>query len=417
MVGFGRALIFAVLAVILASAAHLLDNRGQMRPYYMVPYLSGAAQFEFGQPWVFSRSAYQEFREMSIEEQEDYRFERRTDVEPFSFLNIGYLYIAAFAHRVFFWKGGIEGLELFQVLIHILITLVFLQAIRSRAGKWLFFVVYGLNPLVLHYVTFPFYYFWQAIPSAALALYLIRREWRFGWTLLPIAILLGIVIIARPTVVLVLGLLFVIALRRERARVAVLAIAVFAIAVAAFNANTVRSSPWHTMYIGVGGYPNQYGIAFSDRAAMDYFEQKTGIEVDHSLDGDWLNEEIRHRYSNELKDGYLQILKDRPLMLVRNALLNFFAAFAAGYLTPSLTLTYISSLLGFIFAVFLLLRRKFLFAVAIAAASLTFSPYCPPVPHYLFGSYILIASALVASLEDTRPFEWADRLLRRPFKR
>jgi hypothetical protein len=89
------------------------------------------------------------------------------------------------------------------------------------------------------------------------------------------------------------------------------------------------------------------------------------------------------------------VLHERPDLLVRNALLNLFQTFSIGYVTASRPLSYLSALAGLACCVLLLVTRRWLFVLAIAASSVTYALYHPPVPVYLFGTYLLTIGALV----------------------
>jgi len=84
-----------------------------------------------------------------------------------------------------------------------------------------------------------------------------------------------------------------------------------------------------------------------------------------------------------------------PLMVIRNATLNFFQSFSFGYFRASLALSYLSAIIGAIIFTVLLLRKKIYSLAAIIAASCTFSFYLPPLPIYLYGSYLLILIAVM----------------------
>jgi hypothetical protein len=397
-------LIAAIVVALILASASLFDNERQMRPHFTAPYLSGAANFEIGKPWVWSPSEGAEFGEMSIQERERHRFERRDDLVRPTRLEVGYMYIVLVARSVFFWMGDIQAVEALQLVVHILITLAGMALLRSWLARLLLLLLYGLNPVVLHIVTYPFYYFWQTIPAALIFFYLIRKDLRLGWGLLPVGFLLGLSFITRPTVVLTIGLLGLLMLIRERPRTAIAGILVMIATVIVLNQDTIRSNPWHTMYVSVGAYPNPYGIEFADWSGFQYYEEQTGIEIDPRTGGNYEDPELREDYRQRLKARYKEIFVDSPLMLVRNAALNIFQSFGPGYVTASRGLSYASAFLGLLVLLLLLVRRKFLWVVAIGLCSITFTPYCPPIPVYMFGAYILIVGGIIAVLSETNVF-------------
>jgi hypothetical protein len=73
--------------------------------------------------------------------------------------------------------------------------------------------------------------------------------------------------------------------------------------------------------------------------------------------------------------------------------------------------SYFSAAVGFVFCLLLLLKRQFLWILAIAASSATFTPYYPPIQVYMYGSFILIVCAFISLLKQYPIFEEAGRKL------
>jgi len=49
------------------------------------------------------------------------------------------------------------------------------------------------------------------------------------------------------------------------------------------------SRPWHTIYLGIGAYQNDFGIDdLSDVRGYEYFYSRTGILIDtNAVNGNW----------------------------------------------------------------------------------------------------------------------------------
>jgi hypothetical protein len=160
---------------------------------------------------------------------------------------------------------------------------------------------------------------------------------------------------------------------------------------------------WHTVFIGVGAYPNPILNGLSDDEGFNYFYKKTGQRLNTGLPGGnyYFDHELRNLYMATLEEGYIHLLKTEPFLLTRNAVLNFFQSFSLGYFADyPLWVSYLSAGIGFVFFLLLLLHKQFLWIIAIAASGITFTPYYPPIPAYMYGSFILIACAGIMLLKQ-----------------
>jgi len=270
------------IAVVLFAASIPFDNPTERSAPGMVPYFSGSANFELGRGWVYTEEDIARFVELpSREARENYRFQPSDDVKPYDFAAQGYVYVSLAARNLFFWMGDVKAVETLQVLVHIAIVLFVMSRLRRRLSKLLFLVIYGLNPLMYWVATLPIYYFWQAVPGAIVAAYLLDRRMQVGWYVLAVAVLLGFIYAVRPTVLFLCGFFFLLVLLRESWRPAAagaVAFAVFGILV--FGGNDHRTDPWHTAYVGLASYPNPYVQEWHDRAAHRLWEEKRGEKLD-----------------------------------------------------------------------------------------------------------------------------------------
>jgi hypothetical protein len=173
------------------------------------------------------------------------------------------------------------------------------------------------------------------------------------------------------------------------------------LAIPVFGGNDHRKDAWHTAYISIGAYPNPYGIEMKDRAGSRLYERTTGRTIKHGVGGDFChNPEFRVEYSQIEKREVLRILQESPFMLLRNAVLNLLTSFSLGYFNASILLSYLSAAIGLGVIIVLLVKRRFLFALSIAAGSAAYVPITPPVPVYMFGNHLLLAGAMVDLVRD-----------------
>ncbi len=403
---------YGALALVIVFASIAFDNEKTQRLGLIVPFFSGAANYELGRGWMYDASETERVRALpSREARENHRFPRSENLEPYDYTESGYVIVVLAARTLFFWQGDFKAVESLQITAHLLITLFIVAWLKRRSSQFLFFVLYGINPLILHIVTFPLYYFWQAVPSALLLLYLLDRDFRYRGLAWLVVAVLAFIFVVRPPTLLVSGFLLVLLTLRESRRVALAAAATAlagAILIGAFTGGPV-SVVWHSAYIGIGAYPNPYVERLADESAYNAFRRETGVDLNSAVAMNYRDEAVWAEYAEFIKRAYLEIARESPLLLIRNAALNCFQSFSLGYITRSLVLSYLSSLIGFIFCAVLLLKRRFLFVLAISMACASYAPYVPPIPAYMYGSYILLVGALIDMLRDYPIFDrWFD---------
>ena len=161
----------------------------------------------------------------------------------------------------------------------------------------MFFFLYAINPLVLYFVSFPFYYFWQVLPTAAVAIALLSsprdekprvKALLGGALVVTTGFFLGISLLSRPTTIGIVALFYgLVAFKRVLpiSRV-IAALAVTVLTFTALNSPTDRSF-WHSAYIGIGAYPNPYVDRFSDNAGYELFEAERGIQLNKNIEGNY----------------------------------------------------------------------------------------------------------------------------------
>ena len=142
-------------AGLMLAACLVVNNPQQQAPVWTVPYLSGAANLRPGAGWMYDESAIDRFKAMSVRERRDTRFERL----PVSALTENhyntpfFVFVVFVARWLFFWMGDLAAVEALQVVIHVLATLAVMKLLGRPRLQVLFLLLYGLNPLVLWYVT------------------------------------------------------------------------------------------------------------------------------------------------------------------------------------------------------------------------------------------------------------------------
>jgi len=376
-----------------------------MHPIWSYPYFSGASNLDHGRAWFYSEDEYKEIE--SLLSNPDFErvlqkrsFDSQSNLRQFHLNDMGYVYVIAVAKNIFPFLSDMDAVEWLQILVHLLTSLYLLYILDSKWMRLGFLFLYVLNPLIISYVTYPFYYYWQAIPALMLIPYLVRKKHHYSWFLVPVGVLLGLSIAIRPTVLFLCIYLIYLA-RHEKKFLLMLSMLTMLASAYLLRGADILKSPWHTAYISIGAYENPDGLVFKDLTAEDYFYDKTGERVNPDLpSGDLLNPDRYHSYANVVKLGYLDYLVQHPIRLARNGALNVLQSFSLGYFEyRDIQYSYLSAFLGLLFVIFLIATRSWLFLIGILVAGIGFTPYTPPVTRYLFGSFPLIICAAIYTVQ------------------
>jgi hypothetical protein len=400
LLGMAGAIVAAGLGLNLVAESQTALRRHQTFAT-TVPYFSGAANYEFGEDWRIDVHAVDGILDLPFEEQRAIRWPRVEETVPFTVQAKGYLYVSLIARNLFFWQGDMQAVESFQLLTHVLLTIFVVAMLSNRRHQLLFFVGYGLNPLVLFFVTYPFYYYWQAVPSALLIPYLLNRNFAYGrWALL-VGASIPFWFQIRPTTLFVSIFLIVMIARRESLKLAVGAAAAAVVFMLVFVGGSLNQNPWHTAYVGLSAYPNEVVPGpLADMVGYDLFERETGVKLDLKLGGNYFEDDVFARFREVEKEHYLKSALQMPVRVVGYAAVNFFQSYSFGYRVGNLQMSYASALLGACFLGTLLWRRRWDLALAIGLCSISFVPYYPPIQVYMYGAYGLIVAGAISLLDD-----------------
>lgn len=383
-----------LLVLVSIVALHCMDFNQSQSSSWIAPYLSAAANFDwnsFSMHVDFEQINY--FATLTKDAQFKYVFPIGEHLVNYNYLALGFLFIEIVAKNLFFFLGDLEAIQALQYVFHIAVSLLLFNQLKYKYEKILFFILYMVNPIILYFVNFPFYYFWQVVPSAILAYYYLNNK-NIKNIIFIITIIFVFIYITRPTVLFVILFFYMIYGFRESWSKSVIAIALFFGLMSSITSSGF--GPWHTMYIGIGGYDNKYDIKLSDESGYSYFKQQTGKIISSTS---IVNEDLRKEYYKILKNRYFELLSDNPILFVRNALFNVASSYSFGYKTGNKKLIYLSIISGFIFMVLLLFSRQYILFFAIGFAAASFTLYYPPIPAYMYGSYILIVLGVIGVVQ------------------
>jgi hypothetical protein len=399
---FARALRSTLLFVLIVVSALAFRNRGAESLAFTFPYFSGAANIEALYDWRISPSDYKRVQDLSVQQYLAYRHQRTADFHLNTYNNYGYVLVVLTARTLFWWMGDGNAVVTLQIIAHAAMCLAILTLLTTPVRRWTFILLYAVNPLVLHFVSFPYYYFWAVVPCFVFA-YLALGGARGRTWILPGVILLFLGFLIRPSTLFVCLATFALLLWQGRRLTAAIAFCAFALL--QFQAiGHFYTSPWHTAYIGVGAYPNPYGIKGPvDSAGLDFYRETTGKQMSSDpITGSFQNLQERDDYWRVLRARYFEILTESPFLIVRNAALNMAQSFGVGYDVKRPWVAFPGTIFGLIMIGLIVLSRQWIWGIAILVYAAAFAEYFPPIPAYLFGAYLFIALAGGGIIEDLR---------------
>ena len=395
----------SVYALVIAAACVVCNSPSQQAPLWTVPYLSGAANIRAGGGWLYDAAAVGPFTALAPEARAGVRFERRPvgDLVENHYNAPFFVFVVLVARWLFFPFGDLAAVELLQCAVHIGMSLAVISLLGTPRRQLLFLVFYALNPLVLWYVTFPYYYFWQVVPAFILLLYLMREGQRGGAAASLAGFALAGSFLLRPSTLPLVCLAGVVVVVRSGKRawlwLGIGALGPFML-LQIWGFQGTRSGFWHTAYVGIAAYPNQMVHGLSDVSGWREFRDQAGLRGRvNGLAQIFEDEGLAARYSAWCRERVLTFVRRWPLLAVRNGALNLMASFGLGYFVGLPAVTAVSIGFGAAFLATLMLRRMYLMAVAIGFSAAGFAAVYPPIPAYMFGGYLLIFTAAVVLID------------------
>lgn len=416
------ALRFVLLIGVVALAALLFGTNAYQSPVWVGPYLSAAANFSVPGEMQVDLEEVRAFVELTDEQRQSYRFRESTNLTTYKYNDIGFLYFIVAARKLFPLLGDQAALEALQISVHAVLSAIILLRLKGAAQRGFFLVLYALNPLIIYFVTFPYVYFWQVIPGFVFLLldpdrHAIREVDSVGKALVfwLLAVVVGLAVLTRPTTVAVALVLLIASVKLIRPRwVPVLAACTVLMGLAVAYQPTTRNF-WFTAYVGLGGYANSCGVSqLSDHEGYALFERRTGVPLNASVGGNLYEASVAEQARELLKQEYLACINSDPWRVAMNAVLNTLQAFSVGYLHgASPIVKYTVALSGLLFGFALLWSGQWWMFLAAGFAVGTFSLYYPPIPAYIYGSYILLVFGGIRFLERIGVTSHIDELLGR----
>lgn len=362
---------------------------------WVMPYLSAAKNFDFSFSMYIDKNQIDEFNKLNLENQFKFVFQSSENIEKYDYLPIGFTFVVFFATKIFSFLGDLQAINLLHQIIHIGISFLILNIIEKPRDKFLFFILYAINPIIIYFVNYPFYYFWQVIPATIFLYYFITKK-SVGNLIFILSLVFLFIYMIRPSTLFFIVFIYIYFLFKNINDFKKIIFSFFMFLGLLNILPSFKTVPWHTMYVGIGGYENPYNISLSDEEGYLYFKNKTGkIYNSDSVK----NEESVKEYFEVLKNRYLEIAKEEPFLLFSNALKNIISSYGFGHKSGDVWLNNLSIFAGLISILLLLYSRQYIIFLAIGIFSFSFTPYFPPIAGYMYGSYILIVFGFIKSLD------------------
>ncbi len=406
--------LFCLLAV---KGVSLLVDRGKiMTPEITVPYFSGAALIHNSGKWIFNLNEVDSIKKINAiidplerrNKLDSYHFSNRVQNEHTYQINQpGLLYAIIIAKKIFFMNGDIGALKSFQLLVHCLFCFLILLNFKSTNKKAIFFFLYFINPVVIYLTLFPFYYYWQVIGSYILILLIQNEKYQKTWVLFLTALLLACIYHIRIStlplslLILVFGFYKIPLIRRS------IAFLVFAFSIYLMEPIYLAKHPGHVLYSSLGAYPGSPVSGFADNISFKNYSESIGKNLTYETNPSMYDPEVVMGEAKWGLNEFKSFAKKHPVIILRNATLNFFESYSFGYMTTSIFLTYFSAFLGLIFFIILLIREKYTHLILIFISTCSYIFYLAPVPIYLYGTFIISVYALIDLIPENHYKHWA----------
>jgi len=365
-------------------------NTQMQHAIWVAPYTSGAANWSIGQPWKVAIGDDQIYKNKSIGE-------RWVDVaQPvqdssklieFSAHDEGWMWVLWFTRKIFPFLSDLRGVILLAIILHLGFSALILNRLNPGWQRYLFTFVFVCNPLTLYLLSFPYYYYWQAFPSLLAIIIWQYRDKVNIWYLPGLALFLALCVAIRPNVIFICLLVLALSVYFIRHWFTYLSVVLFALCF--LSIPKVNKMFWHTVYAGLGAYPNHNGLYLSDESSYASFKNKTGITLNTAFGQNYYNLQLRDQYNQHLKAESIEYIKTHPVQSLRNVILNLSIGIFSPYKPNSPSwIYYTQAFLGLIFLVGLIWLRQWPVLIGLSLSLGCIALIYPPIAAYVVGSLV-----------------------------
>ncbi len=383
------------LIIIALISSYIFLQEKRMSDNWMGPYLSAAHNLEWAGSFQINLEEVEKFKSFNVVQQDNYKFKDESNLTHYNHNPIGYAYLINLAATILPFLGSQKAILILQCIFHLLISVLFLSLKElNKKQKWLFFFLYAINPIVLRFVPFNFYYFWQVIPSVIFA-YLMVSEKPNRIIITFLFLLLPFIILTRPTLTFALIIIFYFLFKKLNVKHSSLLL-IYNIVICIWLFQPIKKNIWHTIYTGFGAYENKYDISLNDNTTYQLYENETGEKLNASLGGNYYKEKVIDKYTAITKKESLVIINESPFFVFKNAVLNTLQGFSIGYINRGGDrLNYLIAFSGFLFILLLIYKKMYTWFLMIGFSIGTFTLFYPPIQAYMYGVYLLLVLSLV----------------------
>ncbi len=225
---------------------------------------------------------------------------------------------------------------LFMILVELAVLVPFLLVVRNRVSPRVMFLtalLLALNvPLgrLVVSVSYDIYAYYGSVLAFVAGVYLLENRHLMRMVIL--SALSSITILGREINLLLYPILCAAglwpAIRERSRRLAVraflflLPFLVVSAGVMVYrqittgNPRPTRSMLWHSVWLGVGQFPNPYGLIYDDGAVIDY-----ALKIDPTLEmKDYSDDKPNSHYEQSLRTAAKDLVARHPWLLVRNTI-------------------------------------------------------------------------------------------------
>jgi hypothetical protein len=367
---------------------------------WIIPYFSGAENTEWFGSWSYSTEEESDFLSATNKEKVFWNFKKFSkdqlpELFSYEYNDIGYLYAVKISRFVFPFLPGVLSVMILQILLHAVLCIFILFSI-NRLGwpyifKYVFILFYAINPLILYYVTSPFYFSWQVLPSVLWLVFLVYPKYRSCYRFLAAIIIIGVFsFLLRPTTAVPNFILFMLVVMSKHRKLLFPAIIGLICCLLAAFSYVSSKLPWHPMYVGLGAYGGFEVSSISDNESYELFYEKTGEIIQTNIPGfSWNDKDFRAGFYRVIKNEYLNLAAQKPHLILRNALFNMIQSLGLGHRPGNNPINLLSGMLGILVITIVLLSKQYYLLIALISTSMGYALYFPPIPAYNFGMYIL----------------------------
>lgn len=386
-----------LLFIVLVIPFH---NTRMQGPIWVVPYTSGAANWSPGQPWRVALGDDVLYKQKTIEQ-------RWTDVATptphpeklivYSTHDEGWMWVIWATRKIFPFLGDLQGAVLLAIILHLGLSMIILNSLKPGWPRYLFTFLFICNPLTLHLVTFPYYYYWQAFPSLLAIIIWQYREKINVWHIPGIALFLVLCTAIRPNVIFIAIIVLGLVLYFIRHWITYVSLVLFALCFCIIP--KTNKMIWHTVYTGLGAYPNNSGLYLSDDCSYGFYKEKTGVTIDMAFGKNYYHNELRRDYNESLKSASITYIREHPVRSLKNIVLNLSIGVLSPYKPGSpVWIYYLQALLGLIFFCFLIWLRQWPVIIGLSLSLGCIAIIYPPIAAYAAGGLVFTAWGLTQML-------------------